>query len=93
MVDHFAGEDLAAYVVNVEETYDEAWAFMEESGAPRTCLLDEDGALFNSYAVIGTGVIFPLEIVVDREGAIAYASRSYDAAALREAIRAALDAP
>ena len=93
MIDGFAGEDLVPFLVNVDEPVEDVWAFLAEAGETPTCLLDEGGAVFSSYSVYGAGAAYPLEIVVDREGVITYASRSYDAAALRDAIRAALDAP
>ena len=81
------------FLVNVQETPEEAYAFVDTVGVTMTVLLDDDGALYNGYDLSEMGVgggPFPVFVVIDREGVITWFERDSDAAALRDAIDAAL---
>ena len=81
------------FLVNVEESAEEAYEFLDAVGLELTCLLDEDGDLYNGYALneLGFGEApFPIRIVIDRDGIITFADRESTPDPLREAIEAAL---
>jgi len=80
------------WLVDVKQDFDTAWEFIAEAGLSLPVLLDEDGIYYESYATEPALTPYPLHVVVDRAGDIVYVNREYDADALRDAIRAALDA-
>ncbi len=81
------------FLINVEESASEAFEFLDAVGLEVTCLLDEDGALYNGYSLTELGygeAPFPIRIVIDRDGIITFGDRESTPAPLREAIDAAL---
>ncbi len=90
IVEPFAGEELVAWLVNVENSFEEAYAFLDTTATTLPCLLDSDGALYDAYPMDEGYAPFPLHVVIDREGEIVYLARQYDAEATRAAIEAAL---
>lgn len=59
------------------------------------CLLDSDGRYYASYPIEleDDYAPYPVDVVIDREGVIRYVTNTYDAEALKEIIRQALDEP
>lgn len=92
-MDYFEGEDLVVWLVNVKESQQQAWDFIDGADIAVPCLMDEEGEFYDGYARPPSSGPFPLDVVVDRDGRITYLSGDYDAPALRAAIEAALAAP
>ncbi|MCB9794903.1 MAG: redoxin domain-containing protein [Alphaproteobacteria bacterium] len=87
----FEGQGLVSWLVNPGERAEVALEFVVEAGAPMPVLLDLDSALYSTYPQEPATPPFPVHVVIDREGVVRYLARSYDAAALREALREALE--
>jgi len=86
----FEGEGLVSWLVNPGEPAEVAMEFALEADTPLPVLLDEDMSLYDSYPQERATPPFPVHVVIDREGVVRYLGRSYDAAALREALQAAI---
>lgn len=85
--------DVQPFLINVEESAEQAFEFVDSVGLTLTCLLDEDGALYNGYDLTEMGMggaPFLIHVVIDRAGVITYFDRDAEPALLREAIDAAL---
>lgn len=81
------------FLVNVHEGFDVAWDFVVGADSEMTCLLDDDGSTYNSYAFDEAGTEwapYPRQVVIDPEGLIAWFGTEVDAEALRAAIDAAM---
>ena len=92
MADHYADEeDVEIWLVDAGDSFDDAFEFVGESSTSLPVLLDSDETVYKSYTRREGGesyAPFPLQVIIDRDGTIAYLSNQYDA----EAVRAAIDA-
>ncbi len=66
-------DDLAVLTINVEESADEARAFLEENDLALPALLDHSGAVYRQYRLPG----LPGSFFIDREGNLAAIQYGY----------------
>ena len=85
--------ELHTYVVNAGDQYDVAWRFAEQFAVEMPVLLDLNETFYRNYPSTSDRYApFPLQVVIGRDGEIAYLARQYDTDAVLTAIRAALAA-
>jgi len=90
-----ASEDLQIFLVAVDSEPEDALEFLDEVGVTAPCLLDPVGETFHSYPkdqVEDGSASYPLWVVIDRDGVIAYIGSEADYSALLAAAAAALAA-
>ncbi len=82
------------WLVDVEDAFEQTYAWIGEAGVTRPILLDLEGTNYESYSESGAasdGPPYPLHVVVDGDGIIRYLSRENHPDEVREAIQAALE--
>ncbi len=75
--------------MNVGEGLSPSYDFVGAAGVTAPCLLD-DGALYDSYPREIEYAPFPMQVLIDADGAITYIGETYDVDRLRAAIEAVL---
>ena len=81
---------MLVWLVNVGEDLADVNEYMIESGITLPVLSDPDGEFYNGYHREPAPGPFPVDVVVARDGTIAYLTNAYDATALRDVIDAEL---
>jgi len=82
---------VVVWLVNTEDSVEDAMQFVEQGGSTLPVLMDEDKEFYNSIQREGAPAPYPVEVVVGRDGFIHYVATEYSAADIRDAIQSALD--
>lgn len=83
--------ELVVWLVNAGEEEEEVRRFLGDAGVSLPCLLDSDFDITRAYGLIpGRFAGWPQQVLVDRNGDIAFVQATYDAAAMSSAIEEAL---
>jgi peroxiredoxin len=94
IADPFAGESVDVWLIDVEDSFEQSYAWIGDAGVTLPVLLDLDRALYDSYSPQESGEShspFPVHVVVDGQGVITYLARDNQPEAVRAAIQTALD--
>ncbi len=81
------------WLINGEDSYEEAWEFIAEAETTLPTLLDTTGVMSGQYSREEGGssyAPYPVQVILDREGVIRYLSYQYDADLVTDTISALL---
>ena len=83
--DYYDDDDVEVWLVNPEDSLEEAFSFVGDSGVDLPVLLDPDGENYRSYPFGSEDPYapFPVQVVIDQQGVIRHLSFQNDPTALR----------
>lgn len=86
--ERYSEDDVAVWLVNPEDSLDEAYGFVGDVGVELPVLLDVGGVNYRGYPPDAGEAFgpFPVQVVIDQRGVIRYLAFQNDPTALRAVV-------